>query len=188
MQEQLRRLYALDHQPSVAAFVRPIEGDGRQVRRERVLVREADDSIELAVELPRETLQAPQELDSLCQLFEGVSHFVLLAERARCDLHTTQLELELQAEIDKYLLLAFDAAPAVRAKLKSRLFDNARFIDPPGSERGERYRRAHRLARKFIDRIERHYWRLARREALIAELRRFYRTSPASKIAFAQAA
>ncbi|MCH7929016.1 MAG: ATP-binding protein [Proteobacteria bacterium] len=34
---------------------------------------------------------------------EGVSHFVLVAERARRELPVTQLELELQAEIDKFL-------------------------------------------------------------------------------------
>lgn len=45
-------------------------------------------------------------LDSLWQLIEELSHFLLLASRSAKDLSTTALELEWQGEIDKVLIAA----------------------------------------------------------------------------------
>ena len=69
-------------------------------------MRESDDgAIEMALRCPgsagRRRLARDADLDPLCQIIEGVSHFVYLAERARVDREATQLELELQAEVDK---------------------------------------------------------------------------------------
>ena len=64
----------------------------------------------------------------MCQLIEGVSHFVYVADRARRKLPATQLELELQAEIDKYVLLVlqrerFDTL--VARAFHARLFERS---------------------------------------------------------------
>jgi hypothetical protein len=113
--------------------------------REVLLLRESAGEVEIALVLPPESKQIPAGgglSDVWRQVAEGVSHFIYLAERARVSLPVTQLELELQAEVDKFVLsLGFckDSAHSV----VSRLFDSPHFLDPEGSEAGERYRLAH---------------------------------------------
>jgi hypothetical protein len=70
-----------------------------------ILVRETSEGLELRLRLPRLDASG-EDLDSICQIIEGVSHFVYLADRASRDRVTTLLELELQAEIDDYVVLA----------------------------------------------------------------------------------
>src|SRR6185436_5100246 len=113
--------------PAVEPFLRmlPANGGGRETVRIRDA---ADGAVEIEVLAP--SLPKKPDLDRLCQLIEGVSHFVYVAERARRGLPATQLELELQAEIDKYVLLVlrrktFDAGLARR--LHARLFERVRF-------------------------------------------------------------
>lgn len=197
IQRRLTRFYALDHTPEVDAFVRLVDEEGA---RERLLVKTTDDGLELALELPRESVtgDGPLDLDRMCQIVEGVSHFVLIAERARCELPTTQLELELQAEIDKLVVLAAldpDALaidprahwPRAR-RVQERLFGAVRFVHPEGTERGDRYRMAHRLAAGYVQSLESRFIRRQRLAELRAELRHFYRAGPAAKIALARAA
>lgn len=193
VQRRLIRLYGLSHDlPDITGFIQPSND------RERVLVREAEDALEIAVELPAEALQGAGGLDALCQLVEGVSHFVLLVERARRALATTQLELELQAELDKFALLAsLDAQPASRGRfvaLHRQLFDEATFHDPAGTEPGDRYRLAHRLAARLCWRLgrehldDRHPHQAVDTTGLLRSLRAFYDLGPAEKIAHAEAA
>lgn len=189
IQQTLVGFYALDEIPDVAAFVR-VSADGG---RERLLVRDGDDGVEVTLELPPSTMvqQGELGLDAICQLVEGVSHFVLVAERARRELPTTQLELELQAEIDKYVVLAVAVDQqldrAERAELHGRLFAGG-FVDPPGSERGERYRLAHELAMRFTYRLEVRYLARGRIVELRDALRRFYGAGPSAKLDMARAA
>ncbi len=96
-------------------------------------------------------------LDPLCQIIEGVSHFVYLTERAQAEQSTTHLELEIQAEVDKYVVLAasvrdLDArssaqlrcTPVRRRGLRPRRGERDRRPLPPGQRRGPRLRRAPR--------------------------------------------
>jgi hypothetical protein len=103
IQSQLERYYGLERAPNVTRFVR--EGD--QGSRETVLVREYGDELEIALVLPPESKSIPEGgalSDLWLQVAEGVSHFIYLVERARVHLPVTQLELELQAEVDKIVL------------------------------------------------------------------------------------
>ncbi|MEM1034476.1 MAG: hypothetical protein AAGN82_29330 [Myxococcota bacterium] len=195
MQRRLMRLYGLPHDlPDVTPFVRPC-GD-----RERVLVRQHDDELELSVELPRRVLDGEVSgVDDFCQVVEGVSHFVLIVERARRRLATSQLELELQAELDKFLLLAgLDLAPATRRRFvwsHRRVFGDAVFRHPEGTERGDRYRLAHRLAARWCWRLGRTHLappaaarRSPARGVSVGALRAFYHAGPSAKVAHAEAA
>ena len=100
LQKQVEELYDLERGPDVSPFVRiDVECD-----YETVLVSQEEDSVlELMLVLPASLDPgAPIKSDEHLQMIEGVSHFVHLSERARTDLPTTQLELELQAEVDKF--------------------------------------------------------------------------------------
>ncbi len=197
IQRRLTRFYALENTPEVEAFVRVVHNDNA---RERLLVRTTDEGLELALELPAEAVDGdvPMTLDRMCQIVEGVSHFVLIADRARCELPTTQLELELQAEIDKLVVLADLDPDAVaidpRAHLghvrqvQSRLFGAVTFLHPVGTELGDRYRKVHRLAAGYAQRLQSRFIRRRRLAELRAELRAFYRAGQAAKIARVRAA
>lgn len=180
IQRRLERYYALESTPDVAAFAQAA-GDGE---RETLFVRESDATIELALVVPTEAPRAGTN-DVWLQLLEGVSHFVFVAERVRTGLPTTQLELELQAEVDKFVLLGlepgFDRESARR--LHTHLFEGGRFLDPVGTEAGERYRLANDLAAKLAARL------LDRDHGETRTLlRRFYRAGQTDKIALARAA
>jgi len=119
---------------------------------------------------------------------EGVSHFLYLAWNAGHDKPVSLLELEMQAEVDKYVasywLMRAQYPRHFPAELRRVLFERTR-IDPRlGGERRGLYGEANRYAARFCRRLER---RLAAAGApagereVLAELRRFYRLSNARK-------
>jgi hypothetical protein len=179
LQRRLEHFYGLERAPDVLDFVRIGDADSR----ETLLLREADGELEIALVLP--PAKGDGDGDLWLQLVEGVSHFVYIAERARTGLPATRLELELQAEVDKFVLLSLRQAPGPRAPdMVEQLYRSVRFLDPPGSEAGDRYRLANDLAARFVARLlERAAWSSVERE-----LRRFYRSGQAEKIRLARAA
>jgi hypothetical protein len=182
IQRELERYYGLERAPNVTRFVR--EGD--LGTREVVLLRESEGELEIALVLPPESreISAGSALsDVWLQVAEGVSHFLYLAERARVNLPVTQLELELQAEVDKFVL-SLEFCRESAAQLLDRLFDSPHFLDPEDSEAGARYRLAHQLAARFVARVV-----VANdRERVRARLRSFYRAGQAEKIRLASVA
>ncbi|MDB5218835.1 MAG: hypothetical protein JWO86_6762 [Myxococcaceae bacterium] len=188
IQRGLEALYRLDRAADVDAFVTHA-GDGQ---REALLVRESEDGLELQLRIPRLGDRAVDVegagLDPLCQIIEGVSHFVYLADRASLGREATQLELELQAEVDKYVILAsalgngagFDERSSRR--LRERLYDNVSFVHAKDTVEGERYRMANGCARRFTGRLERDYVTRARFSELQGELRRFFHMGQGEKL------
>jgi len=124
-----------------------------------------------------------------CKALEGVSHFLYLAWNAGHDRPVSILELEMQAEVDKYVasywLLRRQLPDRFPAELRRILFERAR-IDPRLAQgREDLYREASRYAEKFCRGLEQS---LRRRGAgtegeVLSELRRFYRLSNARKLA-----
>lgn len=118
---------------------------------------------------------------------EGVSHFVYFAWNTAHDKSVSLLELELQAEIDKYIasywLLRQQFPERFPAELLRLLFERTR-IDPTlAAGREEIYRCASLYGQKFCRRIERalRTRRVDAEQQMMAELRRFYRLSDARK-------
>ena len=193
VQRSLERLYQLDRVADVKAFVRPAAAG----EREALLVRESEDgTVEMALRLPnlgKKDLDvgSDADLDPLCQIIEGVSHFVYLADRAEGGREATQLEMELQAEVDKYVVLAASLGALDErrsARLRARLYDAVSFEHAPGTELGERYRLANDLAARFVFRLERQYLASRRFGEMRGELRRFYRMGQEEKLRLGRAA
>jgi hypothetical protein len=186
VQRGLERLYRLIPMADVGNFVRSTE----EGERETLFVREAGGGeIEISIALP--SLGAETALDTLCQLIEGVSHFVYLAERARVGRAATQLELELQAEVDKWVIIAasiqaFDVSRS--AALRAHLYEHVAFVHAAESELGERYRLANAAAHGFVRRLEREFVRSARFGDLQAELWRFFHVGQEEKLRLGRAA
>lgn len=120
---------------------------------------------------------------------EGVSHFVYFAWNAGHDKTVSLLELELQAEIDKfvlsYWLLRRQLPARFPAELVTLLFGRTR-IDPElAAGRMGIYRSASCYAEKFCRRLERVLRTRsdASEPQVLAELRRFYRLTHMRKLA-----
>jgi hypothetical protein len=119
---------------------------------------------------------------------EGVSHFLYLAWNAGHDRGVTLLELELQAEIDKYVgswwLLRQQDAARIPSELHYLLFERAHVDTKLAGARCDLYREANQFAARFCRRLER---QLAAQVACVqletlAELRRYYRLSREHKV------
>lgn len=182
IQRGLERLYRLDPGADVDAFITAAEGD----EREALLVRQAEDgAVEIALRVPQLGADGGDNLDSICQIIEGVSHFVYVADRAGRNRETTQLELEVQAEVDKYVVLA-SSIPGIDGptsrRLRERLYERVEFTHAEDSEQGERYRLANHCARRFVARLERSYLARARLPEMRVELRRFFHMGQGDKL------
>ncbi len=112
---------------------------------------------------------------------EGVSHFLYLAWNAAHDRPVTLFELELQAEIDKYVsslwLLRRQYPGRFPVELHHLLFERSR-VDPAlARERIAMYESASRYASRFCRALSRQLDSSLSsvRIATVAELRRFYR-------------
>lgn len=202
IQQLLARAYDLHALPDVEQFVcgpevvRATVGEGVEQRGEVLLVLQDEHGVHVGLYLDPAVLArlsaSSPDFRSLCLATEGVSHFVYLSFRAGNDQQVTQLELELQAEVDKYATGLFDPDGALagnggvmRARsraLRERLFSDARFIDPAESTEGERYRVAHRAAARYVAALEQRYVDRGNFGELWSELRRFYRMGGRQKL------
>jgi hypothetical protein len=187
VQAALERLYQLEAGMDLAPFIRKAEGD----EREALLVRENAESMELSLRVPELSqarafdLEDGGSLDALCQIIEGVSHFVYLTNRAEAQRETTQLELEVQAEVDKYVVLSAsvgDLTEARSRRVRERLFERVTYVHNAHTDEGQRYRAANDCARRFARRLEREFIAPCRFGELHSELRRFYRMGQADKL------
>ena len=181
-QAVIENYYGVERRADIVNYVRV----GERGAREALLVRENSDALELRLQLP--PWDATRPADAGAQIVEGVSHFVYVAERARTGLPTTQLELELQAEVDKFVVYGLESL-MLRRRHELRhvhrgLFEGARFLHAPNTTEGGRYRLAHRLAARYLSRV----LDARARSRVRAELKRFYRCGQAEKISLARAA
>jgi hypothetical protein len=127
-------------------------------------------------------------LADYCTALEGVSHFVYSTWRLDRDLPVSLLELETQAEVDKYavtvFLLADQRGGGYPAQVHARLFDRVSFDARLEPDQYQRYRMAHRSAAHYCRKLEHRFVSRgqARVEALVRELRKFYRLGCAAKL------
>jgi len=132
-------------------------------------------------------------LADYCTALEGVSHFVYSTWRLDRDLPVSLLELETQAEVDKYavtvFLLADQQGGGYPAQVHARLFDRVSFDARLEPDQYHRYRTAHRCAAHYCRRLEHRFVSRgeARIEALVRELRKFYRLGSTAKLRHALA-
>ena len=134
-----------------------------------------------------------ENLADYCTALEGVSHFVYSTWRLDRDLPVSLLELETQAEVDKYavtvFLLADQQGGGYPAQVHARLFDRVSFDARLEPDQYHRYRTAHRCAAHYCRRLEHRFVTrgVARIEALVRELRKFYRLGSMAKLRHALA-
>lgn len=198
IQARLNELYDVDSMP-VEPFIcseeeaRAAVGDAVS-RGEVLLVSEDADGISVGLYVAESALESlrsgEHSLDAFWLAAEGVSHFVYLIFRAQNDESVTQLELELQAEVDKYATALLDGWGVGLMKersrqIRQRLFHDAEYLDDAGTEAGDRYRIATRAAARVVANLERRFVAREDLNGLVGELRRFYRLGRREKLAYA---
>jgi hypothetical protein len=164
--------------------------------QEQVLVRGDSATVDLAVCLDQQVLTQLRDHDPMALLhdgnleafwtaLEGVSHFVYLVWNVSRRRQVTQLELELQAEVDKFvttaLLVAAQQGGRVPTELHSWLFDLCRLDESLAQEEADRYARANRYAGRFCQQLASRYLRSGG-DSMFPEIRRFYRLSQRGKL------
>lgn len=199
LQRGLERVYRIDTRLRIQDFV--IGDQARQqlglarAPREQLLLSQDQDTLEVAVFVddavlhnldrhdPGEQLHEGNFGDFLLAL-EGVSHFVYLMWCARSHRSVSALELELQAEVDKYLtcLLMLGPESARSDLLRRRLFEQFELEDDLDAEERARYRAANANAHRYSASLEQRYLRSRRVVDMLGELRRFYRMSLPAKL------
>ncbi len=170
--------------------------------REKLLVSQEEGELQLALYLDKEVLQRLIErnpiqslhddnLEDFLLALEGVSHFLYLGWKAELDQGVSLLELELQAEVDKFIttltLLARQRRRWIPFRMHHQLFERCGFEPWLEGERLLRYRNANRFAGKYCWRLEDRYLNRRQISALMEELRHFYRLSQRQKICHIEA-
>ena len=162
---------------------------------ESVLLIEDDEGMALSVYLdskmlgrlrrenPMRALKASC-LNDLWTVLEGVSHFNYLVWSAGRDRSVTLLELEMQAEVDKFISTWLMARGQDKCEFAERLhgwlFDKVRFRPELNEGEYERYKTANNYAARFCHGLVQRL--LDDCDGTINELRRFYRLKQSDKI------
>ncbi|MBI5508944.1 MAG: hypothetical protein HY903_09340 [Deltaproteobacteria bacterium] len=159
---------------------------------EQIFVRQDQEGIEIAVYIDPQIVAAlerdqPQvrlhagNLESTCIALEGLSHFVFLAWCAQVERNVTPLELELQAEVDKFvmtwLFLAEQGRPlaATAPMLLFQLFDAYELRHEVPADERDRYQAASRAAKGYCEGLAKRYARDQRHHRIEADVRQFCR-------------
>jgi hypothetical protein len=203
-QEQLQSIHGISVEAQVEDFL--VRGDqlpglGTSAARapEQVLVMEERGEVHLGLYIDPAVLASlsarPHPLSLLlgkllpnyCVAAEGVSHWLYLAHRAGQDAQVSQLELEVQAEVDKFASCALGlwqlGLTRLVRTLRERLFEGVRYFSHLDAEERERYATANHLANRYAQHLERRYVAGRDREGLLRELRASFRMSGGEKYA-----
>jgi hypothetical protein len=199
VQRRLEALYALEPQAPVTDFVIPPDEAGAYPGGgSRTLVKEDGGEISVGVVFDEATARRLRARDPRVRLdadnlgpfataTEEVSHFVYVMFCADAERSVTQLELELQAEVDKYLTavsyFSLQHEGAVAPGLREALFRRYHLVEGLTPERAERYHAASRLADRYCGWLEARFLRPGRTGELAREARRFYRLGQGEKLA-----
>ncbi len=171
-----------------------------KIPKELFLVRQPeDDKVEIALFLDHKLIKNldnnnpfvslnEKNLSDFCILIEGVSHFVYFLWKAYHKHHITQLEMELQAEIDKFLMLSFylraGQDPLQGSQLFEALFEDFKLFENLDPENKERYETASSLAMRYCHKLQSKLRDINQTEKILSEIREFYNFTQEQKIQF----
>jgi len=210
LQRQLERIYEIEIPHSVDDFLftdpevlKNLQGHDEfdeSVVEERLLVVQDGDHVDVALYVDSEVVNRLTQDDpgsclhdgnlaDYCTAMEGVSHFLYLIWNAGYERGVSRMELEMQAEIDKYVstavLFGQQASGRVPSSLHRWLFENPEFDSSLDRVSMERYRDANYYASKYCARLEKRYLRRDGQVGLFNDLRRLYRLTNRAKISCA---
>jgi hypothetical protein len=198
LQQRLQSIYEIEVEYNVEEFV---FSDALLARRletqshprdipEKLLVRQHPDGLDISLFLHQDILHNLRRdnptlalhhgnLADFCHVTEGVSHFVYLIWNAHHERSVSLFELELQAEVDKYVmaaaLLADQLGGTLPRNLPHILFSKPVFDNQLNRQEQQRYRLANAYACHYCHNLHRILLELGDSVLITRELRRFYR-------------
>jgi hypothetical protein len=205
LQGELEAIYAIELQHRVHDFViddphvASLIDNSPNARDlpEKLLIHQDGENVDIALYLDSGLIKRLEENDPTEMLhnhnihdfwmaLEGISHFLYFAWNVEYERPVSLLELELQAEVDKFILAALLLEKQFNGYiphgLHYHLFQNAGFDERLNEEELTRYRDANYFAGKFCFHIKERFLKHRHYEPLINELRRFYRLNHHNKI------
>lgn len=205
IQSLLEQLYEIDIDQDVEDFVITDDRLARlldnslQPRNipEKLLIQQSEDNLDISLYLQRmvlDRLHRENPLHSLHRgnlaefmtVLEGISHFVYLVWNATHDRAVSLLEMELQAEVDKYALGAALFARQlgdIPDEFHDRLFNRVSFDPRLDRVEHQRYIAANHHARRYCRALYDRFLRPRCGQRITRELRHFYRLWHHHKIA-----
>ncbi|MDJ0929435.1 MAG: hypothetical protein QNJ73_17485 [Gammaproteobacteria bacterium] len=204
LQDFLGRLNGIEVAADVRDFlvtdpdaIRRLEGPDARTSDEKLLLREAEGALEISLFLAPALLDRLDESNPLelldhdnladfCLALEGISHFNYLLWNASAGRSVTRLELEMQAEVDKYVSARVLANQADGCQFDGRLFgllfDDPRFDSALSAEELHRYEHACRYASWYCRSLEIRFAAGLPEAAMLQELRQFFRLPQPDKL------
>ena len=203
LQKQLTDIYQVDRGLDVRDYLITDPHLARLLGRqslmpnteESVLLAQDGDGLALSVYLNQELLDRLDAANPMANLqleqlndfwiaLEGVSHFNYLVWSASKDRSVTLLELELQAEVDKFvmslLLVSKQGHIEFARQLHALQFEVSRIKPDLDQEQYERYTAASDYAGRFCHHLRERL--IDGNERALSELRQFYRLTQTDKI------
>ncbi len=202
LQSLLSDIYALEMSYDVYDFLitdarlaDELDAGGRRVD-EKLLIAEEADAASISLYLGQGLMErlrdnnpayrlSADNLEDFWTALEGVSHFIYYAWNATADKSVTLLEMELQAEVDKFIgttLLLRQQGESPPTNLHDRLFGSARFDVRLSSDELTRYQDANHYAAKYCLKLAPQLSRWTAGSQLNKELCQFYRLTQPAKI------
>jgi hypothetical protein len=199
LQRSIERIYDIEEVPRITRYLLNEETLQRFSKniKEGVYLLEEEGEAHVGVFLKPERFEAFEEgspleildrenFEDFLTVIEEISHFVYLLWSLRKRRPISQLSLELQGEVDKYLTTVFHLAVQNEgrfpAKVFQQLFTEPQWIEGLDGEALRRYEFANKLAYRYCIYLEEEFLRRADLPALLQELRRFYRRDLQSKL------
>ena len=159
--------------------------------REMLLIREKDGYLEVGLFIDPSIIASIEScnhldhLDELACAIEGVSHFLYLIDRAQKGMPVSMLELELQAEVDKFLMVHLIMANKIGCappQLFYRLFHKFEFTEGLSPEEEKRYTTANRFAAKYCSFLRERFFNPLRICELVPKTREFFSRNLGEKL------
>jgi len=170
LQSRLQNLTGFTHEYLVTDFLCPSKEQNSVVVREGVQGTEVEVSPEVLILIEDRLLSKYEDLllpggfelehfPELSIIVEELSHFNALCDRLSKDEKISQLELEVQGEVDKFALALEVLEEKNRQELNDKvfdvIFDRCRLGDWVPASQKQRYFDAHEIAKNFCRKIMR---------------------------------
>jgi len=205
LQSQLEDIYAIDasykvddfviHDAELASWLD--QSENARTLPEKLLIHQDEDNLDLTLYLDGDLVERLEKQDPTNHLhndnihdfwvaIEGISHFLYVIYHAAYERKITLFELELQAEVDKYIvaieLLEQQQQYCPSASLHYHLYKKVNFDSRLLKTEFNRYYQANTLASKFSAHITKCKQQGLANQHILNTLRRFYRLTQAQKI------
>jgi hypothetical protein len=205
IQKEIEETYRIACPVRVDPFVMDEESRGHYSKtipwlkssHEAILIRETEEDLDVGLLFDPRLLEWSRRqgwenltldhLETAGPLIEGVSHFVSLLWHAERKQAVSALELEIQAEVDKFVLFSRGTGGNEIPLLFEKLFTEISWRPDLNSEERGRYETAARLASQYCHFLKTQYLSSHRQKEIYPELRSFYRKPLAEKIRYIQA-